>query len=281
MKKSLLKLLVGIFVFAIGITVNAEGTTSIPNLENGEGSTNGTVSVGSVETPIYNVNIYWSDLSFDWTYDSDSADYSWTPSKICSPYEADNVSATGKNIYSDKNCTEIANNVGEESGTPKYYLDSRDSVFFNIEDSSEHGQIVPSVKWNAASNYSYVDAKFTVYEDFCVAVPNENVYDVAVNYGIYSDSTCATETTPSGYVENKYYTFARKPVVLTTEELPDSVRVSAAGDSTKIDGLTFVKRDYIRNNYRVDFVLVNKSTPTATPTAGDQIGTITVSVRAK
>ena len=225
MKKSLLKLLVGIFVFAIGITVNAEDTTNLPNLENGEGSTNGTVSVGSVETPVYNVLINWSDLSFDWTYDSDSADYSWTPSKICSPYEADNVSATGKTIYSDKNCTEIANNVGEESGTPKYYLDSRDSVFFNIEDSSEHGQIVPSVKWNAASNYSYVDAKFTVYEDFCVAVPNENVYDVAVNYGIYSDSTCATETTPSGYV--------------------------------------------------------NKSTPTATPTAGDQIGTITVSVRAK
>lgn len=279
MKKSLLKLLVGIFVFAIGITVNAEDTTNLPNLENGEGSTNGTVSVGSVETPVYNVLINWSDLSFDWTYDSDSADYSWTPSKICSPYEADNVSATGKTIYSDKNCTEIANNVGEESGTPKYYLDSRDSVFFNIEDYSEHGQIVPSVKWNAASNYSYVDAKFTVYEDFCVAVPNENVYDVAVNYGIYSDSTCATETTPSGYVENKYYTFARKPVVLTTEELPDSARISYE-EIKKVDGLTLVKRDY-RNNYRVDFVLVNKSTPTATPTAGDQIGTITVSVRAK
>lgn len=279
MKKSLLKLLVGIFVFGIGITVNAEDTTNLPNLENGEGSTNGTVSVGSVETPVYNVLINWSDLSFDWTYDSDSADYSWTPSKICSPYEADNVSATGKTIYSDKNCTEIANNVGEESGTPKYYLDSRDSVFFNIEDYSEHGQIVPSVKWNAASNYSYVDAKFTVYEDFCVAVPNENVYDVAVNYGIYSDSTCATETTPSGYVENKYYTFARKPVVLTTEELPDSARISYE-EIKKVDGLTLVKRDY-RNNYRVDFVLVNKSTPTATPTAGDQIGTITVSVRAK
>lgn len=284
MKKKLFKVLFGFCIFAIGLTVNAETSTDLPELPDGEGSTTGTVTVGDVSTPIYNVNIYWDDLTFDWAYDDTVGDYAWKPSNVCREFMSYGENTNlGAILYDDSTCSNPVGNYegGEHDGTDKYYKVSRDVVFFSIEDYSENGQVIPSVKWNSAENYEYVNAEFTIDDEACVLIPNENVYGTAVNYGVYSDNSCTNKVETAPFEENKYYALVANRRVLESEELPDSARRSAAGSAETVEGYQFIVNAYTRNHYYLQIDLVNDEIPSELPQAGDQIGTITISIKAK
>lgn len=287
MKKNLFRVLFGVLVFFVGVNVYAQDEySSLDNLENGEGSADASVTVGEVATPVYNVGIYWNNLTFDWVYDEDTNAFGWAPAKVCSYFSSEEhdfynaVVDNGQTLYTDTNCTEVATEFTEETG---YYVYERPSgVGMGIEDMSENGQIVPSIRWTSEADYDYVEAEFTANGQKCISVPNETVYNVAVNYGIYSDATCSTETVDNGFAAGTYYTMVvDSDVVLDEGEISDSFRVSGAGGVEEVDGYTFVSFAFERNQYHFVLNLKNKTVPTTTPATGAKIGTVTVSIKAK
>lgn len=288
MKKNLFKVLFGVLVFFVGVNVHAEVSNSKENMENGVGSDTQTVTVGEVAAPVYNVNFYWNDLTFDWVYDEEAEEFGWAPASLCEgfvtgSYVKENFAeqlADGK-IYSDDTCSTRVYESNIEDENEYYVLYERDAAYINIEDYSTNGQIVPTVEWKANADYDYVEAEFAYFNETCVLVPNEKVYNVATKYGIYSNSTCSTKAVDNGFEENKYYTLVEGNAVVTGGEIPDSARRSAAGGIDEVDGYIFVNHAYAKNNYSLRLNLKNKTTPTITPTAGSAIGTITISVRAK
>ena len=168
MKKNLFKVLFGVLVFFVGVNVHAVKAPAVGGevvtdpLNEG---TTGSVVVGEVATPVYEVNIFWDDLTFDWTYDYDTNSFGWKPASLCENeyemvgYEAefDEKLAKGE-IYTDATCSTVTNERTEEA--VYYAVSERDYVYMGIEDFSQNGQIVPSISWNAESNYSYTIANF-------------------------------------------------------------------------------------------------------------------------
>ena len=294
MKKNLFKVLFGVLVFFVGVNVHAVKTPE----SGGEivtdplnGGTTGSVVVGEVATPVYEVNIFWEDLTFDWTYDYDTNSFGWKPASLCERdyemvgYEAefDEKLASGE-IYTDATCSTVTHERTEEA--IYYAVRERDYVYMGIEDFSQNGQIVPSISWNAESNYSYTIANFEVRDEKCIAVARVDVYNAAKEYGtgLYADATCSTKATDTGYETGKYYAVARTGYSkLNTTEIPDSVRESGAGSGAYIEdlGLQIGKPAFAENQYAVRFNLGITAQPETTPTAGNKIGTITVSFRAK
>ena len=123
-------------------------------------------------------------------------------------------------------------------------------------------------------------------DEKCIAVAREDVYNAAKEYGtgLYADATCSTKATDTGYETGKYYAVARTGYSkLNTTEIPDSVRESGAGYGAYIEdlGLQIGKPAFAENQYYVRFNLGITAQPETTPTAGNKIGTITVSFRAK
>ena len=283
MKKKLFKVLFGMCLFMIGFNVNAEVSNSQENMADGVGSDTQTVTVGEVETPVYNVNFYWTGLTFDWVYNDETQEFGWAPAQYCDVHYDENGDLAGdRMVFNDENCEEelgYASNLQDVDG--KYYLVRPESVYINIEDYSTYGQIVPTVEWKSNADYDYVEARFTHTEETCVLIPSKEVFDVALKYGVYSDNTCAVEANSSTFEADTYYALVEREKVITGGELPDTARRSAAGSIDEIEGFTFVDHAFIRNNYYLGLNLVNKTAPTKTPTAGTAIGTITISVRAK
>lgn len=279
MKKKLLGLALGGLLFSVATNVNAESTTTIDNdnLSNSQ-----SVTVGNVETPVFNVNVYWGDMSFDWTYNNTTKEYGWTPTKVCTstgvPTE-ENFTAGGKEYYSDESCS---TKITEYNASSSYYeLEKRSYVRIGIEDMSERVEIVPSIKWVASEDYSYVDAKIVADEIYCTSIPNAEAFELVKSFSLYSDSTCATKTTATTFESGKFYTYARRDQIITTEEIPDSARISGAGSSPTYDGVEYINFAYLRNFYMLDFNLVNKTTPATTPTKNAVIGTVTISIKEK
>ena len=95
MKKKLFKILTGLCIFAFAITVNAEvqDSATINSTETGKNLTDATVTVGTVEAPVYEVAVIWNDLTFNWVYDSETNDFGWKPVPICY-----NIGATEENV---------------------------------------------------------------------------------------------------------------------------------------------------------------------------------------
>lgn len=291
MKKKLFKILFGLCIFMFGTVVNAEVSNNYEDMPSGVGEDSQSVVIGNVETPVYNVNIYWSDLTFDWVYDEATEGFGWAPANVCTPWsylseeEYNGLLENGAQLFTDDTCSTSA--TGHSDETKYYVLEERENVFFNIEDYSKYGQIVPSIEWNAESNYSYVDAVFKVRPEMCIAVDKEEYYNAALEYGkgLYSDSNCSTSATDEGYEDNKYFTIVRHDkstyTELTTKEIPDSVRESAAGIEKLVGDYFFESSATLENNYRIVFTLENTTAPTSTPSVGDKVGTITVSLKAK
>ena len=288
MKKNLFKVLFGLCIFAFGLNVNAEVSNSELDMENGVGSDTQTVTVGEVERPVYNVNFYWNDLTFDWVYDDETKEFGWAPASLCDgkylgSYIKDNYAeelADGK-VYSDNTCSTLVYSSNVEDEAEYYVRYDRDAVYINIEDFSTNGQIVPTVEWKSNVDYDYVEARFTHTEDTCVLIPSKEVFDVALKYAVYSDNTCTVKSNSTTFTADTYYALVEREKVIAGGELPDTARRSAAGSVDEIEGFTFVDHAFARNNYHLGLNLVNKTAPTKAPTAGSAIGTITISVRAK
>lgn len=285
MKNKLIKIMTGLGVFALALTVNAQETdsTTINSTVAGSNSSNATVTVGTVEAPVYEVAVIWNDLTFNWVYDSETNDFGWKPVPICYNIDAteENVQGvldSGSKVFTNDTCTERAYSYSSEA-TAYYVLDERTTTTIGIEDMSQNGQIVPSIEWNADEKYEDVTANFSYTGEGCVVLPSEAAFNYAKELGkqLYNGNTCETTVNSEGFIQNNYYVMANTTLPLTGKEIPDNGRQSAAG-SMGVDGISFPPTEFTRNHYYVHLALEGGST---TPTTGDAIGTITVSIRAK
>ena len=240
-------------------------------------------------SPIYTVNITWDDLTFDWAYNEEKKSFGWEAHGTCEEVYASDVEmynsllSNGKDVlYLDNKCMNKSNNYNETVDT--YYKKyKRSDAYITIEDLSERGQVVPTVKWNSNERYNNVNGVFKYLGNKCVPIETKAVYDVALDYGIYSDSNCTKAANNNGFEKNKYYALALSKNVITSEELPDNLRHNGDYGDETIDGVSFGGFSYEgkTNIYSLYFNLENKSNLGFTPVQGEQIGSITISFKAK
>lgn len=289
------KLLILIFslTLLLPFTVNAEEGDGydweIDSVEEGSNSASATVTIGSVAVPVYNVDMVWENPSFDWTYNEETKKFGWTPTPYCSSHtieseeQLQDMLSSGVELYTDNSCSTEASSYDE---TVTYYEKfEREYYYFGIEDTSENGEIVPSIKWTPSEEYNYVEGKFSYsYEKpVCKVIEEEDLGLSSDKYElvtVYSDASCSTvvDTENVEFEPNTYYALysEREFKELTSEEIPEVARDSYIG--TPFYEINQAEKQWA---YGLILELENKETPTTTPTAGDTLGTIKVTIRAR
>ena len=142
------------FLFVVGF-VNAEVTV--------EGDSSKNVTVGDVQTPVYAIDIGWSNMIFDWAYLSDTGSYGWKVHPVCDyanvldESDFDYLSGT---LFTDDECTTEATVYDDEA---TYYHMSDDFVTANVwmVDMSTGGTITPSLTYTPNSKYNFTTMSYT------------------------------------------------------------------------------------------------------------------------
>lgn len=291
--------LLGVLSFGLLLPfgVNAEEEngydSKIDSVEEEKNSANASVKVGEVEVPVYDVNINWDSLKYNWKYNYKTNKYEWAveTTKMCeiSSYDVpseDEWENYKYNLYTDSTCDTWASQdlTYEEfiTNSENYYYYSGDyeNSHIHIDDYSTGGRIIPSIKWKSEENYDFVQGnfKYFVYEQICGLIDEEE-FENLKEYGdvIYTDSNCTTKfeyNNENQDTEELYaLTYEEKFVNLETDKIDDNARHYFTGDVT---GPHYANGAY----YELKLDLTNEETPTNTPTAGDTIGTITVTIKA-
>lgn len=284
MKKKILLGLASLLVL-MPFGVNAETLDSVEENNSADAS----VVVGEVETPVYDVEITWGALTYDWKYSAELDDYTWESSKEWEIYELKDALDSGeltedtfedlrKNICTDPDCnSKIAENVTYEdvlNDLGMYYYKSvaGTSNWIYIDDYSTGRGIIPSVKWTSAKGYDWVEGKFS-YEgekEYC-GIVEDFMFDTYVNEGskMYTDSVCSKEITEpvTEYRAGLYVKYMGTGMIdLTTEEIPEAGRQQGTMNGPRW--------------YNLELNLENNGTAT-TPNAGDTIGTVTITIKAR
>jgi len=296
--------LFGIFLFFVTANVNAEEWSSdaIYELPGGTTSSSAEAIIGEIEAPVYNVFIIWQDLTFDWAYDEKTQEFGWRKPAICMEYtqdanEAQHALDLGMELYQDSTCesriytTETTPGENPSTDLVSYYFwyETNKSTI-GIEDFTENGQIVPSVSWNASEKYSHVNAtlEYSKIDSVCQAINSQDMLTSAIEEGVtlYSDSNCSniSETIQDEYVDNMYHVFIDiDTVVEVNGEIPDDARHSAMGGYTGEYRFTESAFYPVRkDHYYIQLSLENDPEKEATtPVAGDVLGTVTVTIRAR
>lgn len=290
------KLLMGVFGLGLMLSVVSVQAETIDSVANDSNSVDNQVVVGDVATPNYMVDIYWEDLSFDWVYNYETNNFDWEPSKVCSEIfdSSENIEqyilSGDMDVYTNDSCTELASEY--DSGINEYYyLEERTFVPIYISDFSENGQIVPSVEWQSETKYSYVNGKFRYIGFSCVAV-DEEVFEEVYEYGyyddmyVYSDSNCTeriqVDSTTS--YEEGMYSVAIVENELLTSSLPANARIPGMGGPGFDFDSNYLSNGYTGRGGMYDLSLNLENDPdkeVVTPTAGDTIGAITITINAK
>ena len=287
------KILIGILGLSLILPLSkVKATERLESVTEGENSTNANVTVGEVETPVYNVEIYWDTLTYNWKYNYETNQYEWKvgTTKICdkgiSISENDWESFKGT-LYTDSTCdTPITEEITHEEyvqNIQNYYKYSGDieQNKITILDASKGGEIIPSIKWTSANDYQYVQGNFQYMAEklFCDPV-SEELFENMKQDGttpIYSDSNCMQEFNydkNTQYTDTLYYSIGnRRYTDLTTEEIPEDGRLYMAGS---IAGPAYENGAY----YFLKLNLNNNTNPTTTPKKGDTIGTVTITIKA-
>ena len=291
MKNKIVKSLLGISAFALALNVNA---ATLDSVEEGSNASSHDVTVGSVDVPVYSVDIEWDPLKFNWKYDSETGIYNWVPEvyKECNlvpdwvKNDEVNWDENKYNVYTDSTCdTRISQDL-----TYSEVSDELENYYFNavgypenniyINDNSTMGQIVPSVVWNAEDEYDFVNGKFiyegTITRAYLVTLGAD--FNVALEGGfLYYDEELTQPVTDqtTEYEEGVYYLAGKSVMMkdLTTPEIPEDGRQFGYGGTGEWGAVSW---------YRVTLSLENDETKTiTTPTAGDKIGSVTISIRAR
>jgi len=88
MKNKLIKgglgLILGLFSFTTVIDASAQ---TIDSIVEGNNSTSANVTVGNVEAPVYDIEINWDSLKYDWKYDEETKNFKWFPTYRTNCYE--------------------------------------------------------------------------------------------------------------------------------------------------------------------------------------------------
>lgn len=286
MKKKIVFILMILSMFVPFGRVSAETLESVS-----EGSNSSTTNavVGTVDAPIYSVEIEWDELKFNWVYDETSKVFGWEPDYSYECLEnvelmdEETFNAELYNLYSDSTCstkvdegTSYTDYETNYNNSVKYYVRSLYGEVLNkivITDYSENASIVPSVEWNSASDYDFVVGTFTYLGKADGILITAEEYDeesfrtqLASGY-ICLDAACDTIETDLDAVfeEGKYYSpNSEEYKILDTAELPNDGRIQGMAGYW----------------YMLHLNLVNDSTKNITaPKSGDVIGSVTISIR--
>ena len=215
---------------------------------NVNGNTSGQVKVGNVETPVYNATIEWENLTFDWKYlyDGTNYNYGWDYVRQCEKLltneDVENEWMKAADTYTDNTCTVATDHDWDniDVTTTDYYAIVSYAPKITITDTSENGTITPSITWTPVTKYNYTTASF--YYDTL----NDGVND------------------------------------LTTSEIPSNGRICAMGDYDDVTQQNVCSSDPMNEYYyNVSFRLdVDRTKTVTTPTAGDTIGSVTITLAA-
>ena len=283
MKKNLLMGMVGLGAMALCITGVKAETLDLTNVS----ETGQNVTVGEVDVPVYSVDITWGDMTFDYKYNEVTRKYGWREQITCEKLEGGNSSHfynSELKLYSDNACEKELdyNNMSYEDvvNSGAYYSVEKDYSAGTIEiiDNSVNGKVQPSISWSSEQNYDFVDANF-YYEGTvtrCALLNNLNLFNYLVDNNIpfYTDVKCTLEgNAVLGTFDpdnDKYYYKENGGgwVKLEGNVLTENTAMSSIGENNL--------------NYRLKLELVNNSSKLlTTPTKGDRIGTVTITINAK
>ena len=225
------KVLVFLFAFVFAVCfVNAEVTV--------DGSSNQNVTVGDVETPVYEVSVMWGSMVFDWAYLTDTGEYGWKIHPECVEMSGmvgdeeffNQYIEEGKTLYSDDVCTveKTTYNTGD-----KYYELQDPEPFIRVEDMSTGGKVTPSIDFSANNKYDFTTLAF------------------------------------------KYYGMNAQYNTLNTSTLPADARFCSSNNIGQSGNLECNEDE--RFVYSISIELgVDSSKTVTTPTTGETIGTITL-----
>lgn len=155
MKKALIFLFA--FIFALGF-VNAQDVTV-------DGDSSTTVTVGDVETPVYEVIVSWYGMVYDWGYISNTGEYGWKTRYECTDWyiedEANYLEQVndGKKFYSDDKCEYLAD-PEEYNPNATYYYSYEIEPMIVLEDMSTGGKVLPSVAYTPNTKYNFTTMSF-------------------------------------------------------------------------------------------------------------------------
>lgn len=316
MKNKLIKgvfgLIIGLSSIAIIAPVSAE---SLDSIEEGNNSVNVNVTVGKVEVPVYDVEIQWDSLKYDWKYDEETRSFKWTPTYRTHCFEthfydtdeqfwSDNYRGR---VYTDDTCQvklsedatfqDILN--GQNNGT-QYYIESE--PFANDEIriynySSNTKDIGASLRWNSTNNYKWTTAEFvnSYSISVCKEITSSEMFEQVYSFGLFNDSTCDYNNMASSDASygdgNTYYfsTYETGTVVLPDGELTleniGGVGVGGMWCNPEDDDyeeclLEHERLDRYKYGYSVRLGLkVDSSKEIITPTLNEVIGSVTITIK--
>ena len=252
--------------------------------ENGDSTTNATV--GTVESPEYNIIVNWFGFVFDWKYDNETQKYGWKSHEVCQEvtYGSINSGEYDEEWYSDSNCT-------MRTYLPDTSLQEEDKVYrkmgngltmdpsavIMVEDYSTGGYADVSLGWEAAQKYDYTTATFTYKTDdrVCKPLSASNITDFEITEA-YTNSACTGEKTliASAPQDSIFYEYQHESgkSTYTSGPIPANGKLPNAGsfiyDTIHPYGTYFIQLD----------LGVDETKSITTPTAGETIGTVTVTI---
>lgn len=143
-----------------------------------ETPTNGThdVTVGEVDQTVYEVDITWGDMTFDWKYNSEANTFNFKPAKSSECISAGSLQGiefydqvfydlqNDKNLFSDSTCSTLTE--GELSEGVTYYKKSYTNNIA-VVDYTENGRVAVSASFAPEDSYNWVRGKIGYMQDTC------------------------------------------------------------------------------------------------------------------
>ena len=162
------------------------------------------VTVGDVDTTIYDADIHWGNMVFDWKYDKNTNQYGFKAKVKCG-VNTDGLEAWALlkehgNLFSDDTCTSAVD--GELSAQGPYYHKFIDSGHIQVIDKTTNGAITASAEFSRGENYEWVVGKIGSIE-MGEAYGSPIVplgYDVASDAITYDDSEDGALNNFEGYL---------------------------------------------------------------------------------
>jgi len=317
MKNKLIKgglgLILGLFSFTTVIDASAQ---TIDSIVEGNNSTSANVTVGNVEAPVYDIEINWDSLKYDWKYDEETKNFKWFPTYRTNCYEthfydtdeffwSDNY--RGK-VYTDSTCeTKLSDDAtfediltGQNNGD-QYYVESE--PYYNNEIrifnySTNAKDIGASLSWNSTNNYKWTTAEFVnkYMRDECIEITSSEMFESAYfGGGLFNDNTCdynnpASSDASYGDGNTYYYSeFVSGETVLTDGELTlENIGGFGVG-GTWCDPSSENYEECLIQHERIErfkygyLVRLNlnvvSNADVITPTSNDIIGTVTIRIK--
>lgn len=235
-------------VYAVGGTFDNGGTIVEDDLSDREVS----VVVGEVDVPVYNVELSWTSMQFNYRYDEITSSYIWKVTDECKLIESIDETYLYDSLHGDSWCSSVYEDENLTDAIEEGMLYGKIlGGKITIVDSSSLGNVIPSIEWSSNEGYEAVQAnfKYNTWDNICDE-SNENCEYEFVSHNLNLNLNGKTE-------------------------LPEETRV-IGGCMGGPDWSYCESRFYLNLSLNT-----NTSLGTVKPTKGDVVGHLTISFRGK